>query len=228
MCGRFSLFVPQSVVERRFEASAVDSLGERYNIAPGDDVAVVRADDTDTIDRHEWGLLPHWVDDPADWPFPINARAETIEEKPSFREAAEERRCLVLADGYYEWSGTRGAKQPYRVTLEGGGPLAFAGLWDRWTSDGDERRTVTIVTTEANATVAPVYDRMPAILEPAEESRWLDADDPAERGALLDPYPDDSLEAFPISRAVNDPANDDPSLVEPIDIGEQTDLGEFS
>lgn len=228
MCGRFSLFVAQSTVEARFDAAASQPLDERYNIAPGDDVAVIRGDEPDVIDQYEWGLLPRWVDDPDDWPYPINARAETIEEKPSFREAANQRRCLVIADGYYEWAGSRGTKQPYRITRGDDEPFAFAGLWDRWTSTDEERRTVTIVTTDANATVTPIHDRMPAILRRDDEPRWLDAGDPAERENLLDPYPDDDgLETFPVSRAVNDPANDTPAVVEPVDVGEQAGLGEF-
>lgn len=229
MCGRFSLFVPQPDVERRFEASATEPLGERYNIAPGDDVAVIRADAPNVIDQYEWGLLPHWVDDPSDWPSPINARAESVEEKPSFRDAAANRRCLVLADGFYEWSGTRGSKQPYRITVDDREPFAFAGLWDQWSAGSDQRRTVTIITTDANATVAPIHDRMPVILEPGEETRWLEAADPADRATLLDPYPDDDgLQSYPVSRAVNDPTNDDPSVIEPADSGEQSGLGDFT
>lgn len=228
MCGRFSLFVPQPDVERRFEASATAPLGERYNIAPRDDVAVIRGDDPDVIDHHQWGLRPAWVDDPDGWPHPINARAETVEEKPSFRDAVAERRCLVLADGYYEWTGTRGSKQPYRIT-RGNEPFAFAGLWAAWGEDGGEHRSVSIVTTAANDTVGELHDRMPVILEPDEEARWLAADDPKVRAKLLDAYPDDDgLETYPVSRAVNDPSNDRPSIVEPIDIGEQSGLDEFA
>lgn len=229
MCGRFSLFAALADLEERFGATAAEPIEPRYNIAPGDDVAVIRADAADVIDQYAWGLLPRWVDDPGDWPHPINARAETVEEKPSFREAAAQRRCLVLADGYYEWAETAGTKQPYRVTLAAGEPFAFAGLWDRWSSGDEARRTVAIVTTEANATVAPIHDRMPVILEPDEAARWLAADDPAARADLLGPYPaGDGLETFPVSRAVNDPGNDDPSVVEPVDVGEQSGLGEFT
>ncbi len=131
----------------------------------------------------------------------------------------------MLADGYYEWTGDRGTKQPYRIA-KGDEPFAMAGLWERW---GDGLRTVTIVTTDANEGVADIHDRMPAILEPDEEAAWLEADDPDERAGLLDPYPDDDgLEAYPVSTAVNDPSNDRPSLVEPIDIGEQSGLDEFA
>lgn len=229
MCGRLSLFAHRADLEERFEASPSEPLDQRYNIAPGDDVAVIRSDEPAVIDQYTWGLLPRWVDDPNAWAYPINARAETVEEMPTFQEAVERRRCLVLADGYYEWSGTRGSKQPYRVARRDDEPFAFAGLWDRWTSNGDERRTVTIVTTAANDTVAPIHDRMPVILEPTEEDRWLEAADPEARAALLAPYPDnDGLEMFPVSRRVNDPTNDEPSVVDPIDIGEQSGLGEFT
>ena len=254
MCGRFSLFVPPSVLEERFDAEAARPLVPRYNVAPRDDLAAIRNDEPGTIDALEWGLLPSWVDDPDDFPRPINARAETVAEKPSFRDAFAERRCLVLADGFYEWKGERGAKQPYRIARPDDEPFAFAGLWERWGSGGGvgngggaggggearggdgsgsgngdtgSTRTATIVTTEANGTVAGVHDRMPAILEPDEERRWLSADDPEELRTLLDPYPDDGLVAYPVSKAVNDPANDSPDVIEPVDVGEQSGLGDF-
>lgn len=237
MCGRFSLFVPPSVLEERFDAEAAEPLVPRYNVAPGDDVAAIRNADQGSIDALEWGLLPSWVDDPEDFPKPINARAETLGEKPSFRDAFAERRCLVLADGFYEWKGARGAKQPYRIARVDDEPFAFAGLWETWGANGegtrgggtddDTLRTVTIVTTDANETVGAIHDRMPVILEPEEERRWLSASDPADLHAVLDPYPDDGLEAYPVSKAVNDPANDSPDVIEPVDVGEQSGLGDF-
>ncbi|HKJ60207.1 MAG TPA: SOS response-associated peptidase, partial [Halobacteriales archaeon] len=115
MCGRFSLFVPPGILEERFDAEVGASYVPRYNVAPRDDVAAIRNDDQETIDALSWGLVPDWVDDPDDFPRPINARAETVAEKPSFRDAFAERRCLVLADGFYEWTGRRGSKQPYRI-----------------------------------------------------------------------------------------------------------------
>lgn len=237
MCGRFSLFVPPSVLEERFDAEAAEPLVPRYNVAPGDDVAAIRNADPGSIDSLEWGLLPSWVDDPDDFHRPINARAETLGEKPSFRDAFDERRCLVPADGFYEWKGGRGAKQPYRIARRDGEPFAFAGLWETWGANGDgtggggtdgsSRRTVTIVTTDANETVGAIHDRMPVILEPAEKQRWLSASDPDDLRSLLDPYPDDGLEAYPVSKAVNDSANDSPDVVEAVDVGEQSGLGDF-
>lgn len=239
MCGRFSLFVPPSVLEERFDATASGPIVPRYNVAPRDDVAAIRNDDAETIDALGWGLVPSWVDDPDDYPRPINARAETVAEKPSFRDAFAERRCLVLADGFYEWKGDRGAKQPYRIARPDDEPFAFAGLWEAWGAnggdsvgggidgDGESLRTVTIVTTDANDTVGAIHDRMPVILEPDEERRWLADADPEELHSMLDPYPDDGLEAYPVSKAVNDPANDSPDVVEPVDVDEQSGLGDF-
>lgn len=227
MCGRFSLFVPPGVLSERFEVEVVEPIVPRYNIAPGDDVVVVRNDAPSAIDRLEWGLIPHWVDDPDDYPKPKNARAETLAEKASFRDAFDERRCLVLADGFYEWQGTRGTKQPYRIARRDGAPFAFAGLWETWDGNGATRLTTTIVTTDPNATVAPIHDRMPVVLAPDEERRWLDGGDRDELQRMLDPYPDDELVAYPVSRAVNDPSNDTPDVVEAVDVDTQSGLSEF-
>lgn len=226
MCGRTSLFVPQSVLEERFNASAVQPITPRYNIAPGDDLAAIQNDAPEEIDLLQWGLIPHWVDDPDDWPKPINARAETVADKPSFREAFDKRRCLVLADGFYEWGGERGHKQPFRVTRADDEPFAMAGLWETW-ENGEARETVTVITTDSNETIAPIHDRMPVILEPDEESTWLETDDEDELGALLDPFPDDYTTAYPISTAINNPSNDSPEVIEPVDRPEQSGLGEF-
>ena len=228
MCGRTSLFVPQSVVEERFDATATEPITPRYNTAPGDELATVRNDATDEINLLGWGLVPSWVDDPADSPRPINARAETIIEKPMFREAFEERRCLVLADGFYEWTGRRGSKQPYRVTRRGDQPFAFAGLWETWGGGDDYRETVTIITTDANEVVADVHDRMPVMLDRPEERTWLSATDEAELLSVLDPYPADELRMYPVSKRVNDPSNDSPDVIEAVDIGEQADFDEFA
>lgn len=119
-----------------------------------------------------WGIRPHWIDDPNDWSHPITARAETVAEKPSFRGAFEERRCLVLADGFYEWKGSRGAKTPYRIERGDDEAFAFAGLWETWSSNGDELETVTIITTESNDLMESIHDRMPVILDESDERRW--------------------------------------------------------
>ncbi len=227
MCGRTSLFVPQSVLEDQFDATAVEPITPRYNIAPGDELATIQNDAPDEIDLLEWGLLPSWVDDPSDSPKPINARAETVAEKPMFRDAFDEWRCLVLADGFYEWKQTPTGKQPYRIERADRDPFAFAGLWEsaeNAAGNGSDA-TFTIVTTEPNAVVEPVHHRMPVMLSPGEEARWLRAGD----ADLLDPYPTDEMRAYPVSTAVNDPANDSPAVVEEVPAEEdvQTGLDEF-
>ncbi len=227
MCGRTSLFVPQSVLEERFNATATEPITPRYNIPPGDDLASIRNEAPEAIDLLQWGLIPHWVDDPDDWPKPINARAETVADKPAFRDAFDNRRCLVLADGFYEWGGERGRKQPFRVTRADEEPFAMAGLWESWGDNGEQLETVTIITTDSNETIAPIHDRMPVILEPNEEAAWLETDDGAALSSLLDPFPDDLTATYPISTAVNDPANDSPDVIEPVDRGQQSGLSEF-
>jgi putative SOS response-associated peptidase YedK len=245
MCGRLSLFVLPSVLEAQFGVEVPGSYTPRYNVAPTEDLAVIRDDAPETIDYLTWGLVPRWADDPSIGSRLINARAETLAEKPSFRDAYENRRCsrersegeldtpkggrcLVLADGFYEWREDGGRKQPYRVCRPDDEPFAMAGLWERWEGNGDVRETTTIVTTEPNDVVRPLHDRMAAILPPDEERRWLDADEESERESLLAPY-DGNLRAYPISTRVNDPGNDGPSIIEEVEPegGTQSGLGDF-
>lgn len=221
------MFTPQPEVERRFDATAVDPLEPRYNIAPGDDLAVITNEAPEEIALFEWGLIPHWVEDPEDWSPRINARSETLTERASFRDAVEQRRCLVLADGFYEWQGSRGAKRPYRVALTDDAPFAFAGLWETWEGETETRSTVTILTTDANEVVAPIHDRMPVMLEPDEERAWLAADDAADRANVLDPYPTAGLCAYEVATTVNNPANDSPAVIDPV-AGDQAGLDDFS
>lgn len=229
MCGRNSLFHPQPELEERFDATAREPIRPRYNIAPREDLAVIRNDEPEAIDQLEWGLLPAWADDSTDVPRPINARSETVTEKPMFRDAFEERRCLVLSSGFYEWQAQTGAaKQPYRICLEDDDPFAFAGLWEHWENNGTKKNTVTILTTDANEQMAPIHDRMPVMLGPDEEDTWLTTDDEDELESLLDPYEGDDMETYPISRAVNSPGNDPEEIIEPIEIGEQSGLDEFT
>jgi len=229
MCGRTSLFVPQSVLEEQFDATAVEPITPRYNIAPGDELATITNDASDEIAQFEWGLLPSWVDDPGDSPTPINARAETVADKPMFRDAFEKRRCLILADGFYEWKGQRGSKQPYRITRVDDQPFAFAGLWETWGESQEHvRETVTIITTDANDVVEPIHDRMPVMLERSDKETWLTADDPDELQNVLDPYTPDKLRAYSVSKRVNNPANDSAEVIEEIDIGKQVGFDEFA
>ncbi len=230
MCGRTSLAVDVGRLSNRFGALPGDGVDipERYNIAPGDDLAAIQNDAPEEIDLIEWGFIPEWADDPSDVPIPINARSETVAEKPMFEEAFQQRRCCILADGFYEWGGQRGSKQPYRIERVDRDPYAYAGLWETWIpSEGDARVTCTILTTEANDVVGEIHDRMPVMLEPDQEATWLNGADVDELQAVCDPYPDEELRAHPVSKRVNNPENDSPELLEEIDIGEQSGLDEF-
>ena len=202
------------------------NLRPRYNVAPSQDVAVVRADDDGrTLAMLRWGLIPAWAKNQAIGHKLINARSETAAEKPSFRSAFRHRRCLIPADGFYEWRREGKTRQPWLFGLRDGVPFAFAGLWERWTvpqgaaltgtfaerSPGDTVETCTILTTAANETVAPVHGRMPVILPTDAYGPWLAGEDVA-----LAPYPADDMTAWPVSPLVNRPANDDPRCVEPL------------
>ncbi|UPV75867.1 SOS response-associated peptidase [Halorussus limi] len=226
MCGRTSLFAPPEEVRERFDAEPVRPLEPRYNVSPGQSHPVVRSDDPDAVRFPTWGLVPRWSDDTPSSGH-VNARAETLAEKPSFREAFAERRCLVLADGFYEWKQTPTGTQPYRIEREDRAPFAFAGLWEPGTEGRDA--TFTVVTTEPNAVVEAVHHRMPAMLSPGEERRWLEADSEDGLADLLDPYPAAEMRAYPVSSAVDDPRNDGPELVEEVPAEEdvQTGLDEF-
>lgn len=225
MCGRTSLYLPPTDLAGRFDVSVPESYSPRYNIAPHDDLAVVRQDARGEVRLHEWGLVPDWADD--DHQGFINARAETLEEKRSFREAAAERRCLVLADGFYEWQERKTGKQPYRIERTDGEAFAMAGLYEPRNGDA----TVTVVTTEPNDVVAPLHDRMAVALDRDAERAWLDADDPDERAALLETHSPEGWEAYPVSTAVNDPGADGPELIERLegaDEDPQTGLDDFA
>ncbi|RQG94465.1 SOS response-associated peptidase [Natrarchaeobius chitinivorans] len=233
MCGRYTLTLERDEFEERFDATFAGEFSPRYNAAPGQRLPVITNDAPETIRRLEWGLVPEWADDPTGGL--INARAETLDEKPSFREAYERRRCLVPADGFYEWVETgEGETRPYRVAFDDGRPFAMAGLWERWESEttqtgldafgggvestddrpGGPLETFTIVTTEPNDLVADLHHRMAVVLEPDVETRWLAGD---ESDGLLETYPADEMTASPVSTAVNDPGTDDPSVIDPID-----------
>lgn len=225
MCGRNSLFPPASQLESRFDATLhFESYRPRYNIAPGETLAVIPSAEPDAIVGHHWGLRPAWMDE--DEEGFINARSETAADKPSFRDAWAERPCLVLSSGFYEWrAGDRGPKQPFRIHRPDDPAFAFAGLWEPVSNGDGIDGTVTILTTEPNELMGSIHDRMPVVLPRDEETEWLTAG-PEDRAAMCRPYPDADLEAYPISRRVNDPSNDDPAVVEPA-ADPQSDLDEF-
>ncbi len=191
------------------------NLRPRYNLAPTQDAPIVRM----TADGRElamlrWGLVPSWSSGPDNEYRMINARAETVAQKPAFRSAFRQRRCLVPADGFYEWQKRDGGKQPYRMALKNGEPFAFAGLWERWQGEGvHEIESFTIIVTEANDTIRYIHDRMPVILGAADYGQWLEGSDVEE---LLKPFPPAAMMAFPVSTHVNSPKNDDPACIEPL------------
>lgn len=217
MCGRFSLSTPGSALAEQLQLAEVPALAPRYNIAPTQEIAVVRQVNSDRIlDLVRWGLIPSWATDPAIGARMINARAETVAEKPAFRAAFSRRRCLVLADGFYEWQRTNGQKQPFYFHLRDNKPFAFAGLWEQWQgADGTTIDTCALLTTSANEVLRPVHERMPVILHPDDYTLWLD---PAmhERDVLLSlltPYPAGEMAGYPVSSFVNKATNDTPQCV---------------
>lgn len=219
MCGRYSLATPMSRVADVFEAEAGPELAPRYNVAPTQEAPVVRAaKGVRRIELRRWGLVPAWADDPRIGSRCINARAETVAAKPAFRDAFRRGRCLVPADGFYEWQALERRKQPFHVRRGDGGVFAMAGLAERWHRGApDEIASFAIVTTDANATMAPIHARMPVILAPEDWAAWLDPETPPARlRALLRPAPESALEAVPVSTAVNDPKHDDPRCVQPL------------
>ena len=217
MCGRYSLTADPEELARRFEfAGDWTALMPRYNIAPTQQVLAVVGGDERRGGLMRWGLIPHWAKQRKSGRPLINARAETVAERPAFRAAFRRRRCLVLADGFYEWQRTGGRKRPMRIVLDSEEPFAFAGLWSVWTDpEGQRISSCAIITTEANELLRPIHDRMPVILPRDAEEFWLDpdVDDPGALGSLLTPYDAKAMEAYEVSPLVNAAANDAPEII---------------
>ncbi len=222
MCGRFVLTATPEELAALFGYLDGEDFPPRYNIAPTQPIAIVRMmHHARRFALVRWGLIPAWVTDPKKFTLLINARAEGILDKPAFRNAMRYRRCLVPSSGFYEWRRMPGSnsgktRQPFWLRPRDGRPVAFAGLWETWSdrATGGEIDSATIVTTDANATVAPIHDRMPVVVAADDFERWLTGE-PGEASALLRPAPDDLFEAIPISQRVNSADNDDPGLLEP-------------
>jgi putative SOS response-associated peptidase YedK len=223
MCGRFAFSLDLTALGEAFPwLEPVTELQSSYNIAPTQAVPVVPNDGSAAIKLFRWGLVPPWADDPSMGNRMINARAETLAEKPSFRNAFRRRRCLILAAGFFEWRKDKGGgKTPMFVRLKSGLPFAFAGLWERWSSKetGEELLSCTIVTCEPNPLIAEFHHRMPVILPPEVHLAWIDPRErqPQELAGLLAPYPAEEMEAYPVSKAVNNPRNNSPQCILPLE-----------
>lgn len=224
MCGRYTETKAEAVLAARFGfPEGAFSFAPRWNVVPSMDAPVVRRARSGERDGRllKWGLVPHWASDPSIGARLVNARAESAAEKPAFRDALQRRRALILADGFYEWRAERrGPKTPFYFRRRDGEAFAMAGLWESWRprDGGEPLRTFAILTTAPNALAAPVHDRMPVLLARDDEERWLDPRVGTEEiRDLLRPAPDDELEAWPVSLAVNDARQDGPHLIERVD-----------
>ena len=227
MCGRFSLNKTGEDLDDDFLLRSTPPVMPRYNVAPSQPIATVVATSENPEPHFDfllWGLIPSWAKDPAIGSRMINARAETVVEKPSFRAAFKRRRCLILADGFYEWETISGrkTKQPHYIFLNDHAPFAFAGLWEHWSdpTSGSELQTCTILTTAPNELMEPIHNRMPVILAPEDYAAWLDPDyyQPQALQEMLRPYDDGAMARYPVSTMVIKPQNDSPDCIEPLDI----------
>jgi putative SOS response-associated peptidase YedK len=219
MCGRFTLSQSAEAIASVFQLDEVPILQPRYNIAPTQLVPTVLQKPEQRqrqLQMLRWGLIPAWAKDPAMGARLINARAETVAEKPSFRSAFRHRRCLVIADGFYEWQRQDGKKQPFYFRMHNAQPFAFAGLWERWQDpNGEIIETCTILTTDANELLRPIHDRMPVILDPKDYDLWLDPavenSEPLQQ--ILHPYASEAMTCYAVSTKVNNPGNDTPECI---------------
>jgi len=227
MCGRFSITTPPEAMRAIFDYENNPNLEPRFNVAPTQPIITIRMTDagTRTLAMSRWGLIPSWSKDGVAATKMINARGETLSEKPSFREAFQQRRCLIPADGFYEWRMEEGKKQPFRIGMKGGVVFAFAGLWESWQAkqdgygyeEGDLVETVTIVTIDANDKLRPIHHRMPVILPPEDYTAWLDpVNDVVNCRNLLKPYPVDLMAYYRVGVFVNNAHNDDARCIEPL------------
>lgn len=220
MCGRFISSIELEELARYFNIQVFEGEYQpTYNAAPSQNIAVIIDNKPRKLSSFKWGLVPSWVKETKKINGLINARSETLREKPSFKSAFQKRRCLIPADGFFEWKKEERSKKPFRLALKNGSPFAMAGLWDIWNPSGDRPLyTCTIVTTRANTLVRELHDRMPVIIPPQEYDLWLDPaiQDFEQLNKLLIPYPAELMAMHPVSSLVNSPANNFPEVIQPI------------
>ncbi len=220
MCGRFSLKSTIKAIEDEFsiETSDID-FQPRYNIAPTQNIAAIIKDETRKLTALRWGLIPSWAKDTAIGNRMINARAETLLEKPSFKDAFKKRRCLIIADGFFEWKKIGQEKIPMYIYLKDENLFTFAGIWETWRStDGKAIHSCAIITTSPNEFMSSIHNRMPVILSSKDRDAWLDTSNQTEKNLidLLKPYPSEAMDAYPVSKIVNSPLNDIPDCIKPV------------
>ena len=229
MCGRYTLTSAPQIIRALFHYDEQPNFPPRYNIAPTQPIAIIRfVEGKRRFALVRWGLLPSWAKDPKEFSLLFNARGESVSDKPAFRNAMKRRRCLIPADGFYEWKAVGARKQPYFIHARSGAPLAFAGLWETWIGpNGEEFDSAAIVTTQANRTLAGIHNRMPVIVPPQAFDAWLGAnqvegkDDLAAAEALIAPAPEDLLEIYPVSTEVNRVVNDNANLLQVVEVGSE-------
>jgi putative SOS response-associated peptidase YedK len=223
MCGRYTLKSRAEIIAKTFGVPVPPTLPERFNIAPSQQVLAIReqpAGHQRELVALQWGLVPFWADDPEIGIRTINARSETASSKPAFRASFRSRRCLIVADGFYEWQARDGKKQPYYIRLKSGRPFGMAGLWDRWDKSGEPLETCTILTCDANEPMLAIHDRMPVVIPPESFAGWLDpaANETGRLSRLLRPFHPDEMTAYPVSTLVNNVRNDSAGCIEPVEI----------
>ena len=220
MCGRYSFALEDALILERFGLRVRTAIYKaRYNCAPAQNLAVISNEAPDTLNFFRWGLIPYWAKDPSIGSKLINARGETIHEKPSFKYAFRNRRCLIPATGFFEWKrsrtgGAKPASTPWHIGMKNGDAFCFAGLWDKWTaSDGECVHSFTIITTSPNSLMEQIHDRMPVILRREDEQRWIAQAAGSSLSGLLKPFPAEMMDAWPVSNLVNSPKNDMPDII---------------
>jgi len=225
MCGRFVQYSPLQTIQQILDVGTVSfEVIPNYNVAPTQKIiTVIKHNNENKLEKLHWGLVPFWAKDISIGSRMINARAETVSQKPSFRNAFRKRRCLIPADGFYEWKGEKGNKQPYYVSIPSGEPFSFAGLWETWTDKetGEESvyKSCTIITTAASESIREIHHRMPAILDPEFHEKWLNTDiqDPKELQVIINDGIIHNMSFYPVSKLVNSVKNNDPNCIKPVD-----------